>query len=150
MGCIISGGGRDFSDEYHSFPAPYSLWHCQFCLYLSPSPPMPLCLYILSQRGEVFSKQKLIEYPRGMHAPSTNDWLLTGCLLLLLSLMTPLLLDGRISHLGRGEERPTLAQLSTIDFALKRESMILGQWSNHVCVSRKSQASSSWAKQHRV
>ena len=34
--------------------------------------------------------------------------------------------------------------------ALKHMSMILGQWSNPVSGSRKGQASSPWAKQHRV
>ena len=34
--------------------------------------------------------------------------------------------------------------------ALKHKSRILGQWSNPVSGSRKSQASSPWAKQHRV
>ena len=33
---------------------------------------------------------------------------------------------------------------------LKHESRILGQWSNPVCGSWKSQASSPWAKQHRA
>ena len=33
--------------------------------------------------------------------------------------------------------------------ALKHESRILVQWSNHAYGSRKSQASSPWAKQHR-
>ena len=35
-------------------------------------------------------------------------------------------------------------------FALNQESRILGKWSNPVSGSRKSQASSPWAKQHRV
>ena len=35
-------------------------------------------------------------------------------------------------------------------FALKHKSRILGQWSNPVSGLRKSQASSPWAKQHRV
>ena len=35
-------------------------------------------------------------------------------------------------------------------FALKHESRILGQWSNPVSGSRKSQASSPWAKQYRL
>ena len=34
--------------------------------------------------------------------------------------------------------------------ALKHESRILGQWSFPVCGSRKIQAGSPWAKQHRV
>ena len=34
--------------------------------------------------------------------------------------------------------------------ALKHESRILGQWSNPVCGTSKSQASSPWAKQHRA
>ena len=44
---------------------------------------------------------------------------------------------------GEGTETPEV-------LALKHESKILGQWSNPESCSRKSQASSPWAKQHRV
>ena len=54
-------------------------------------------------------------------------------------------------HLRRLQHVNTTAATMTAEvIALKHESRILGQWSNPVSGSRKSQASSPWAKQHRA
>ena len=56
---------------------------------------------------------------------------------------------------GGTERNISLLQENRVQFeadilALKLESRIFGQWSNPVSGSRKIQASSPWAKQHRV
>ena len=48
------------------------------------------------------------------------------------------------------EDDTTGCSYETETLALKHESRILGQWSNPVSGSRKSQASSPWVKQHKL
>ena len=75
--------------------------------------------------------------------------LLGGALVVLLDGLDSLR-DGVLGQLpGQDEARRSL-DLPAEVLALKQESRILGQWSNPVSGSRKSQASSPWAKQNSV
>ena len=57
--------------------------------------------------------------------------------------------DGAAEEEGAAEvDEAVLLQAEIL--VLKQESSILGQWSNPESGSRKSQANSPWAKQHRV
>ena len=60
-------------------------------------------------------------------------------------------LEGHGLPRGEAGRKSLVVGMMTAEvLALKHESRILGQWSNPVSGSRKSQASSPWAKQHRV